>query len=93
MRDSQRKFIFGDGKKIDLYELDLKKKVATVYVNNNCGLVHNGFIYIGGPNGVSIYDEKDLKRVNTILKKDSSIHTTFDAYKLAKKDNLIIAVG
>ena len=56
LRDSQRRYVLGDGKVINIIDPTLNL-VKSITIDNSCGLVHDGYIYIGGEQGIAIIGE------------------------------------
>ena len=73
LRDSKKRFILGmGGDKIELYDQSLVKiSSESEFQNTSCGLIHNGLIFLGGANGISVFDEVNFKQVKSILPKNA----------------------
>ena len=56
---------------IQLFKNSMKLKIQLSSENIFCGHVLNGFIYVGGENGITIVKEGNLKEVKTILKRNA----------------------
>ena len=54
-----------------------------------CGLVHDGFIFIGGWNGITVVSEQNL----TVVKKLFSGFNQFICFHILSKGKDVIAVG
>ena len=65
LRGSAQRLILGNFFKnnIELFDSEMKRIAATQIKDVKCGLVHNGYIYFGGGNGITIVEEQTLQEV------------------------------
>ena len=92
LRDSKEGYILGDGKKVEIFDQNLKL-IASLTIDNCCGLVHDGYIYIGGQEGITVLNELDYSVVKQLFNELTLDGSIFTVSKIVSSGKWIIAVG